>query len=177
MKVELQGDFLIIDDGNIVISKNPFWDSYALGWGNNMSKSEIQFEDDQIQESDKTVEYDEYPYLYSTSGLTVEESTERALDRVYFEIWSAFNSNEVGDINWLREAIADMIREGKGRQAVYTLAGGIAKGYREGLYKGVPAAYIFKGFVDGYIEKPAEDENNNNYALGPVANPLAGYFG
>ncbi len=94
-------------------------------------------------------------YKTSTNGLTVAQSVDRAFNRILDEIWLEFSGTEVfTGGNDLSSSIEKLIRDGKGRDAAYAIAGSIKNGYKEGKYKGIPLSYIFKGIVDGAIKQP-----------------------
>ena len=95
------------------------------------------------------VEYDPVYYQNGMNGLTVEESTERAFNKIWYDLHGEGKNNPKD----LKDAIRHMIRNGEGRQAVYALAGGIERDYKDGLYYGVPFSYIFAGFVNGKIDR------------------------
>jgi hypothetical protein len=159
MKIEMpDNQTVVIDDANIVVTRNAFG-QYVLGFGPDM----VQTSDIQSDREVTLPAKDPHYYMNGMNGLSVPESVERALNRVFHEIWNNFTATDIGDINLLREVITTMISEGQGRQAVYALAGGIKKGYVNGYYEGVPLAWVMKGYIDGHI--------SNNGASYPQATP------
>ena len=151
MKIEMPDNrTAIIDDGTFVIATDEFG-QYTLGTNDSLSILSSGGTVNITHEAPEPT-HDPHRYMNGVNGLTVDQSTERAAYRVYHEIWNSFDSQTVGDVNLLRQAVRTMIVEGAGRQAVYSLAGGIKKGVQQGLYTGVPLAFVMKGFVDGYIQ-------------------------
>jgi hypothetical protein len=101
------------------------------------------------------------PHVYSSwtsNGLLFEDSVYRASEKVI----EMANDDGIyfnrADLDIIDEKVEDIIADPdtEGRHSVYSLAGGILKGFREGDYAGVPFAWVFKGLVEGYIQPPAE---------------------
>lgn len=153
MKVNVDGNVVNIDDV-IVIEKT------SIGY---MLTSEASMavvgniSDQQAPTSEP--EYDKTYYYGGDNYLTLEESSEKAIYKVYDEIWQDFNDDETGDIDALFDLMSEpaqtLIKTGEhGRQDVYKLAGRLKTLFNDGFFTGVPLAYVFKGVVEGNITLP-----------------------
>ena len=119
-----------------------------------------------------TVKYDPHYYYSGQNGLTLEESTNRAMDRVDDMLDSDFlpELTEYED-NLVREVVKSIIadEDTEGRHTVYTTAGGVLKGMRNGGYAGVPFAWLFKGVVEGWVTPAVTNAfGSGSYALTPI---------
>lgn len=141
MNVNIKPDKVSIDGGRVVVKA--FDDDYSV-----FVEGAADVSYDMNMETEPTHD----PHTYSNNnGLTVYESAERAYHKM-LDMLEAENMLEGGaDDLWgaIKRIIMD--EDTQGRHTVYSLAGGILKGYREGLYAGVPFSYIFLGVVDGKI--------------------------
>ena len=147
MKVNIIENSVNIDEGKLVIAKvDGAYYVRAEGFANIETST-----DDRAYTP--TVQYDPHYYVNGGNGLTLESSAERALDRVIDMIDREGEELSVDQEGIVFDVIKDIIadRNTAGRHSVYTLAGGILKGVREGSYKGVPFAWIFKGIAEGVI--------------------------
>lgn len=158
MITQIEGDKVTLD-GRITITKTSAGEYFIQS-----PDASVQVEAGNIH--DKTVtppqpKYDPKTYKdWTKNGLTVEESTHKAVDRIFYEIWGEFGNTEIdAGKTSLFDPVRQLIVDGKGRDTAYAIAGGIKRGYKEGKYKGVPLTYIFKGIVEGEIKTPEKVSN------------------
>jgi hypothetical protein len=109
-------------------------------------------------ERDPIQQKDPHYYKNGNNNLTIEDSVDRAIDTIIYSTWDYYDSDTVGDIHLLIDAVTKIIKKGEGRDRAYAIAGSIAKGVREGRFKGVPLAFLFHGIVDGHITEPVKVE-------------------
>jgi hypothetical protein len=101
---------------------------------------------------------DPHYYKNGHNNYTVEQSVDRALDTIIYETWGDYDSVDIGEDTLLFDALTKLITNGDGRDRAYAIAGSIAKGVREGRFKGVPLAFLFHGIVEGHIKEPVKVE-------------------
>jgi len=96
-------------------------------------------------------DYDKDPYVYSgyrSRGFTIGESTRKATDHVYYELWDDFDSDECGDYDKLKAVIRQIIVNGKGRHKVYQLGGRVKNFARNGWnVKDKPLLNLFQALA------------------------------
>lgn len=68
-----------------------------------------------------------YYQSYNSRGYTIEESAERALGAVRYQIWDSYDYDQKGTFEDMRTLFQDMIAQGVGRDYIYRLAGRVKK--------------------------------------------------
>ncbi len=119
----------------------------------------------QLPSEPKVSDHDPVYYSNHANGLTIEDSAHRAASKIDmdFDEWG----DQISEYTDVYDACETLIRKGEGRHTCYRIAGGIVKGVKEGLYKGLPLSLVFKAYVDGKIETPVDDNNvsSGSYAV------------
>lgn len=142
-----------IDGGKVVVKKYGK-DNYYIN-ASGFSRMETSSEP-----LEPEVMLDPHYYKNGNNKLTVDESVRRCMDELklmYRNQFSFVSRNIlVGFSREQTERIYEDVRRkiaaGDGRDSVYKLFGSILKGYREGMYTGVPFDVVFRAYVNGYIK-------------------------
>ena len=156
ISVKVEGNHAIIDDGNIRIDKTPLgnYNVKALDYHTVTTSN-------RSPEPKKAPEpyFDPHVYTsFSSNGLTVAESVERAMGRIG-EMLANYGVS-FGNRDKVKEVVRRMIVASKGRDKVYSLAGRIAKDINKEVYKGVPFHILFDALESGEMSFPEHVSKN-----------------
>lgn len=158
MQVSINQEQVSIDGGKVVVT-SPAPGEYnvkANGFANIETDTGVAAPQSEyvVQEITRDPHY----YSGGNNYLSLEDSVERAYDKVvdtYYDYTDDVVSNyeDFGSDDDIENAIRDIIKDPdtEGRRSVYKLAGGIVKGYKEGMYRGVPFSTVFEGITRGKI--------------------------
>lgn len=114
-----------------------------------------------LEEEVPGLRYDPYCYSNGRNFLTVEASAGRAANKI------EINFDSYGDYACDYEEVyavcKKLILAHKGRHACYRLAGGVVRGAKAGLYKGLPLDVVFSAMVNGKIPVDERDLGDERY--------------
>lgn len=105
-----------------------------------------------------TSDRDPHHYMNGHNGLTVIASMERAHSHVEPTL-AGFGPYDSKDGENLFYGLEYLIVNNFGRDAAYRIAGGIAKAYRDGYFKGIPSALVFKLVATGEMQMPVKGDD------------------
>jgi hypothetical protein len=69
------------------------------------------------------IDLDPHYYANGNNGLSVAESTSRAVNRLFYTTWSDYTAEECGDPDDIGKVVRLLIKGNKGRDYVYALGG------------------------------------------------------